>query len=137
MSVSNEVQNAPVKASTSLRVLGLSLAIVLIISVLLYTWFQSESAPDLAWMAWTKPTAIFFITIICLLIAMSIWEAFRPGGGPRMGILKFETTRGDRLFLSLLGSAFINLAWLGLVGPDLWKALSVSLVYAALVFSFV
>ena len=88
-------------------------------------------------MAWTRPTAIFFITIICLLVLMSVWEAFSPGGGPRVGILRFETTRGDRLFLSLLGSGFINLAWLGLVGPDLWKALGVSVVYALLVFLFV
>ena len=35
---------------------------------------------------------------------------------PRVGILRIETTRGDRLFITLLGSAFINLAWLGLVG---------------------
>ena len=38
---------------------------------------------------------------------MGVWEAVSPGGGPRYGILRFETTRGDRLFLSLLGSAFI------------------------------
>ena len=42
--------------------------------------------------------------------------------------------RGDRLFISLLGSAFIHLAWLGLVGPPLWLALGLALVYAAIVF---
>ena len=92
---------------------------------------------NLSWMAWTKPSAIFFITILSLLLLMSLWEALKPGGGPRMGILRFETTRGDRLFLTLLGSAFINLAWLGLVGPNLWWALGVCLLYAILVFSFV
>lgn len=92
---------------------------------------------NLSWMAWTKPTAIFFITIFCLLLLMSIWEAIRPGGGPRVGILRIETTRGDRLFLTLLGSAFIHLAWLGLVGANLWWAMGVSAVYALLVFSFV
>ncbi len=110
---------------------------VLLIGIGVYFWFQSDSAPNLSWMAWTKPTAIFFITIVSLLVGMSVWEAFSPGGGPRLGILQFETTRGDRLFLSLLGSAFINLAWLGWVGPDLWKALGVSIVYALLVFRFV
>lgn len=89
---------------------------------------------DLSWMAWTTPTAIFFSTIVALLALMCIWEYFSPGGGPRVGILRFETTRGDRLFLSLLGSAFIHLAWLAFVGPDLWKALGVSLVYALIVF---
>ncbi len=92
---------------------------------------------DLSWMAWTKPTAFFFVVIVSLLLLMSIWEAIKPGGGPRVGILRFETTRGDRLFLSLLGSAFINLAWLGLVGSNLWWALGVSVLYAIFVFCFV
>ena len=114
---------------------GAVLLVLLVIGV--FAWMQSESAPNLAWMAWTKPTAIFFITILCLLIAMSLWEAVSPGSGPRVGILRIETTRGDRLFLSLLGSAFINLAWLGWVGPDLWKAMGVCVVYALLVFTLV
>ena len=110
---------------------------IALLAAIAYFWLQSESAPNLAWMAWTTPTAIFFITIVCLLLGMCVWEAFSPGGGPRVGILQFETTRGDRLFLSLLGSGFIHLAWLGLVGPDLWKALGISIVYALLVFRFV
>ncbi|RUV07070.1 hypothetical protein EOD00_19925, partial [Mesorhizobium sp. M7A.T.Ca.TU.009.01.3.1] len=56
---------------------------------------------------------------------------------PRVGVLRFETTRGDRLFVSLLGSAFIHLAWLGLVGPNLWWALALSVVYAIGVFRYV
>ncbi len=90
-----------------------------------------------SWMAWTLPTAIFFITIFALIAAMGVWEYFAPGGGPRVGILRFETTRGDRLFVSLLGSAFIHLAWLGLGGPGLWWALALSVVYAIGVFRFV
>jgi predicted small integral membrane protein len=90
-----------------------------------------------AWMAWTPPTAIFFTTIFLMLVGMGVWEYVRPGGGPRVGILRFETTRGDRLFVSLLGSAFICLAWLGLLGPNLWWALGLSLAYAALVFRWV
>jgi predicted small integral membrane protein len=92
---------------------------------------------DFSWMAWTWPTATFFITIFALLVGMGVWEYLRPGGSPRVGILRFETTRGDRLFLSLLGSAFISLAWLGLVGPTLWWALALSLVYAFCVFRLV
>lgn len=131
-------RDKPIPGSVSgLRGMLLFVGFVLFVVVAVYLWFQTESAPNLAWMAWTKPTAIFFITILCLLLGMCIWEALRPGGGPRIGILRFETTRGDRLFLSLLGSAFIHLAWLGFVGPDLWKALGVSVVYALLVFSLV
>lgn len=92
---------------------------------------------NFSWMAWTLPTAIFFVTIFALLVAMAIWEYFRPGGDPRVGVLRFETTRGDRLFISLLGSAFINLAWLGLVDSNLWWSLALSVVYTILVFRYV
>ncbi|WP_187971635.1 DUF2160 domain-containing protein [Aquibium microcysteis] len=89
------------------------------------------------WMAWSFPTAMFFLTILALLALMAVWEYARPGGHPRVGILRFETTRGDRLFVSLLGSAFITLAWLGLVGPGLWWALALCVVYAIGVFRYV
>src|SRR2546422_582478 len=73
---------------------------------------QGTSLTD--WMAWTWQTAAFFGFIVLCLVAMSVWEVYSPGGGPRRGILRLDTTRGDRLFISLLGSAFIFLAWLGL-----------------------
>ena len=92
---------------------------------------------DLSWMAWTLPTFLFWASIIGLIIGMGVWEYFSPGGNPRVGILRFETTRGDRLFISLLGSAFIHIAWLGLVGPNLWWALGISLIYAVCVFKTV
>lgn len=91
----------------------------------------------LSWMAWTWQTAVFFLFIAALLIAMTIWELRRPGGAPRRGILAIDTTRGDRLFISLLGSAYIHLAWLGLLGTPLWGAVIVSLVYAWAVFRWV
>ncbi|WGF88398.1 DUF2160 domain-containing protein [Marinivivus vitaminiproducens] len=92
---------------------------------------------DLSWMAWTWPTAIFFTAIALLLLGMTAWEFASPGGAPRVGILRFETTRGDRLFVSLLGSAFICLFWLALGNEDLWWALAVCLVYALGVFRWV
>ena len=92
---------------------------------------------NFAWMAWTLPTAQYFVGIFTLLVGMGIWEYFSPGGNPRVGILRFETTRGDRLFISLLGSAFIHIAWLGLVGANLWWALALSVVYAIGVFRMV
>ena len=90
----------------------------------------------MAWMAWTTPTAIFFAVIAALLIVFTIL-AIRFPETPRVGILRIETTRGDRLFITLLGSAFINLAWLGLVGAPQWAALIVCLVFAAAVFRWV
>ena len=56
---------------------------------------------------------------------------------PRHGILGLDTTRGDRLFISLLGSAFILLAWLGIMGTPLWGGLALSLIYAVAVFRWV
>jgi predicted small integral membrane protein len=89
------------------------------------------------WMAWSFPGALFFLTIALLLSLMAVWEYAAPGGNPRTGILRFETTRGDRLFIALLGSAFIHLAWLGLIGANLWWALALSVVYAIGVFRLV
>jgi predicted small integral membrane protein len=92
---------------------------------------------DLSWMAWTWHTALFFIAIALMLLGMTAWELVSPGGAPRVGILGIRTTRGDRLFISLLGAAYIHLAWLGLVGPNLWWALVISLIYALAVFRWV
>lgn len=91
----------------------------------------------LSWMAWTWQTALFFGFIGAVLVIMTIWEIRMPGGNPRRGILAIETTRGDRLFISLLGSAFIHLAWLGVLGPPLWGAAAVSLVFAFCVFRWI
>ncbi len=91
----------------------------------------------LAWMAWTWQTAAFFVFIALALVGMVIWEWRVPGGAPRRGILALDTTRGDQLFISLLGSAFIQLAWLGVIGPPLWGAIAVALVYTVGVFRWV
>lgn len=89
------------------------------------------------WMAWTFPVALFFWTIASLLIIMTLL-AIRYPETPRVGALRIETTRGDRLFISLLGSAFIHLGWLFFIGTTLfWGALILSLVYAAAVFRWV
>ncbi|KAF0674662.1 DUF2160 domain-containing protein [Profundibacterium mesophilum] len=90
----------------------------------------------MSWMAWTTPTAIFFAVIAALLVIFTVL-AIRYPETPRTGILRIETTRGDRLFITLLGSAFINLAWLGFeIGPQPW-ALLACLIYAAAVFRWV
>jgi len=88
------------------------------------------------WMAWTLASAAFFYTIAALLSVFTLL-AIRFPETPRRGILGIETTRGDRLFITLLGSAFINLAWLGIVATMQPLALLVCLVYAAAVFRWV
>jgi predicted small integral membrane protein len=88
------------------------------------------------WMAWTLATATFFFIIACLLVTFTILAINYPET-PRRGILRIDTTRGDRLFISLLGSGFICIAYLGLVGAPLWWALAICLIYAAAVFRWV
>jgi predicted small integral membrane protein len=91
----------------------------------------------LSWMAWTWQTAAFFGFIALCLVGMVIWDLRSPGGAPRRGILGLDTTRGDRLFISLLGSAYIFLAWLGILGTPLWGPLAISLIFAFAVFRWV
>lgn len=97
-------------------------------------WFGPLSQGG--WMAWTFPVALFFYVIACLLILMTLL-AIRYPETPRKGVLRIETTRGDRLFISLLGSAFLCVGWLFFFGAPLWGALICCLVYAAGVFRWV
>lgn len=90
----------------------------------------------MAWMAWTWPTALFFLIIAAILILFTVLAIKFPET-PRIGVLRIETTRGDRLFITLLGSAFVNLAWLALADAPQWGALVVCAVFAAAVFRWV
>jgi predicted small integral membrane protein len=92
---------------------------------------------DLSWMAWTWPTAAVFIFIFASIAAMGVWEYYSPGGAPRRGIFGLDTTRGDRLFISHLGTCFIFLGWLAIFGTPLWGGLALSLIWAFVVFRFV
>lgn len=82
---------------------------------------------SLEWMAWTTPTAIFFVVIGTILIAMTIWQLAVPSI-ERRGLLPIATTRGDRLFIGLLSAAYLHLAWIGLTDWSLWLALALSLI---------
>lgn len=81
------------------------------------------------WMAWTMPTAVFFVCIGLALLCMTVLELRRPTRLEN-GFLPMATTRGDRFFISLLSAAFIHLAWLGLIGTMLPAASVLSLVWA-------
>jgi predicted small integral membrane protein len=89
----------------------------------------------LDWMAWTLPTAVFFIVIALILVGMTVWQVLSPTVG-RRGFLPIVTTRGDRLFIGLLGSAYIQLLWMGLTDLSLWISLVIALVYMAVVMRF-
>ncbi|MBX2856311.1 MAG: DUF2160 domain-containing protein [Rhodobacteraceae bacterium] len=89
---------------------------------------------DLSWMAWTWQTGAFFAVIFLSIAFMGVRERFKPGGHPRRGVLGLDTTRGDRLFITYLGSAFIVLGWLGIMGTPLWGALILALLWGGFVF---
>lgn len=72
-----------------------------------------------AWMAWTMPIAIFFISIVLMLAGMTFWQLRSPSI-ERKGLLPIPTTRGDRLFIGLLSAAYVNLAWAGLTDATQW-----------------
>jgi predicted small integral membrane protein len=64
------------------------------------------------WMYWTLPVALFFAVIAAMLVAMTVWELRSPSV-PRRGVLPLVTTRGDRLFIGLLATAYVHLVWIG------------------------
>jgi predicted small integral membrane protein len=86
----------------------------------------------LKWMVWTVPTAIFFSVILVILVAMTVWQSMAPSP-ERRGFLPIPTTPGDRLFIGLVVSAYIHLAWIGLVTANLWFALGISLIWMVVV----
>ena len=86
----------------------------------------------MSWMAWTLPTALFFVTIGMALVVMTLLELRYPTL-QRQGFLPLSTTRGDRFFISLLSAAFIHLLFLGsLPGAVLWAS-AISVAWAVLV----
>ena len=72
---------------------------------------------SIAWMAWTPPTAIFFVALACTLAVMT-WLGVAYPEAERVGVLRIPTTRGDRLFISLVLAAVIHLLWIAFVGTD-------------------
>ena len=82
----------------------------------------------LEWMAWTTPTAIFFVAVFTMLFLMTMLDIRMPSTA-RRGFLPMATTRGDRLYVGLLGCAFINLLWLALSDMPLWGAVGLCVIW--------
>lgn len=89
----------------------------------------------LDWMAWTWQTAAFFGTVVTILILLTLLAIFRPEI-PRKGILGFPTTRGDRFFVTMIGSAFIFIFWMRFGGGLLWYPAAASVLYGIAMFRF-
>ncbi|MCH8551502.1 MAG: DUF2160 domain-containing protein [Natronospirillum sp.] len=83
------------------------------------------------WMVWTLPTAIFFSSIASILAGMTVWQVISPTV-ERKGFLPIATTRGDRLFIGLLSSAYIHLGVVGFTDLSLWLALGFCVLWMAI-----
>nr|WP_276309156.1 DUF2160 family membrane protein [Meiothermus granaticius] len=58
--------------------------------------------------------------MIAMLVFMAVWER-HSSPVARKGFLSISTDRDDRLYIALMGSAFINLFWLAFSGASqLW-----------------
>ncbi len=86
----------------------------------------------MSWMAWTSTTAAFFGVIAVILVFMTVLEIRCPSID-RRGFLPIETSRGDRLFIGLLTSAYIHLLFLGLTDVSLWIVLGLSVIWLGIV----
>ena len=87
------------------------------------------------WMAWTPATLAVFVGIFSAIAIIGLLEGFRFRDGiERKGILGLTTTLGDRLFITLLGSAYIFLAWLGFFGQPIWTPLGIAVLWGFFVF---
>ncbi|MEZ8082400.1 hypothetical protein BCT30_02850 [Enterovibrio norvegicus] len=84
------------------------------------------------WMAWTQPSALFFLTIGCILLVMTTFEVLRPCVA-RKGFLPITTTRGDRLFIGLLSSAYIHLFFIGMTDLAIWYPFGISIIWLGIV----
>ncbi|MEC5162019.1 putative small integral membrane protein [Janthinobacterium sp. CG_23.3] len=84
-----------------------------------------------AWMNWTPPVAIFFVAIVTMLIGMTLWQIKSPSI-ERKGFLPMPTTRGDRLFISLLTAAYVNLAWAAFTTPEIPQAIGAGVSFVVL-----
>ncbi len=89
----------------------------------------------LIWMAWTWATAGFFAFVALALIILTLLAVYRPET-PRVGILRFPTTRGDRFFVTMIGAAIIFVLWMRVDGGALWYPLALSFAYGAVMFRY-
>ena len=87
--------------------------------------------------------------LLALTLGVMTWLCGRLSRSRTLGVLHIPTTRGDRLFISLLCRAVIHLLWIAFVGTDtiatlpigegveissLWLATVISLVSAVVIF---
>lgn len=84
----------------------------------------------MAWMAWTWPTAAFFLCVALALAVLTVLELKVPTV-QRRGWLPLATTRGDRFFISLLVAAFVHVLWLAFLDAPVFWATGLAVLIGA------
>jgi len=88
--------------------------------------------PD--WMRWTIPSIIFISSILTMIATLTVWDMKDPGWARVGTVLPIETTRGDRVFMSLLITGITFCLWLYFVGyTATWAVLLIGAAAAVFV----
>lgn len=93
-------------------------------------WFTEH----FGWMYWTWQSAVFFGAILGCIAFLTMVDLRRPAGH-RKGWLPIATTRGDRLFLSIIAAIGLHLIWIAVAGLNaVWAASLGAVVLAVALF---
>jgi len=90
----------------------------------------------LSWMYWTYQSLIGFGLLFGMLFVVTMIDLKNPSY-PTKGFLPMETTRGDRVFLSVATFLLMVLIWLK-YAPDLtpWVVVAAGIINAAIIFKW-
>jgi predicted small integral membrane protein len=88
--------------------------------------------PDIEWMAWKGPTALFVTVVLVALVALTVFAVRHPPV-PRKGFLPMPTSAGDRIYVGLLGTGGVLIALIALTTVPLGVGLAVAAVWMVVV----
>lgn len=85
----------------------------------------------LDWMVWTSATVVFAIAVLASLLAVTVLAILVPST-PRKGFLPMPTARGDRIYISLLGTGLVMVVFVVLTDLPLPVGLTIAVLLWAI-----
>lgn len=85
----------------------------------------------LDWMVWTSATVVFALAVLGGLIAVTVLAVVVPST-PRKGFLPMPTARGDRIYISLLGTGLVMVLFVVLTDLPLPIGLAIAFLLLAI-----
>lgn len=77
----------------------------------------------LEWMKWIVGSFAVILFMFVLLFILAVRD-YKHKSSPRKGFLRFETTLGDRIFLSLIIAVIVGLFWVVFIPqPMFWLSI--------------